>query len=421
MAAASRMALLACCSLLLPVTALGKTWHIAVDHSGDAPTIQAAIESCAEWDTILVGPGTYVENLNFLGKNLWAHSASGPELTIINGSTLAESAVRFITGELPTCVFEGFTVSGGSGHGDCGGGIYIDNSSPTIRNNIIQENHARFGGGVYVTSPSFNPALVSPLIDGNKISSNSAEQGGGLYAHYADAVITHNLFVGNNASYCGGGACLRSASPVLSFNQFRGNVAKLGGGLNVAYGSGNQATIVSFNLFAQNTATGDAVYGSGGGAAFQHVFVRIENNTFVENHGRSSTNGNAGGGLASTFSRNSEVIRNIIARNDGGGLYCRGDDFSFPTTYTDNLIWANTDQNFVNGDYGGCGELGDSWLIADPEFCGAGSGDYSVATTSPALGPGGPMGAFTEPGCGPVATRESTWGQLKARAWKPGH
>ena len=48
MAAASRIALVACLFVLLPIPALGKTWHITPDHSGDAPTIQAAIETSAE-------------------------------------------------------------------------------------------------------------------------------------------------------------------------------------------------------------------------------------------------------------------------------------------------------------------------------------------------------------------------------------
>src|SRR5262245_66380061 len=118
--------------VVLASSATAKTWHVAADHSGDAPTIQAAIESSIEFDTVLVAPGTYVENLNLLGKSLWVHSASGPEATILNGATRVESVVLFVTGEVSTCVFEGFTISGGSGHSKRGGGICIDNSSPTL-------------------------------------------------------------------------------------------------------------------------------------------------------------------------------------------------------------------------------------------------------------------------------------------------
>ena len=142
-------------ALLLPITASARTWHVAPSPPLDAPTIQAAIESCASGDTVLVAASTYFENINFLGKSICVRSASGPEATVINGSNVAESTVRFMTGETTYAVLEGFTITGGIGHflsddyssGNHGGGIYIDNSSPVIRNCVIRGNQAKFGGG----------------------------------------------------------------------------------------------------------------------------------------------------------------------------------------------------------------------------------------------------------------------------------
>ena len=65
----------------LPAAA-GKTIHVPADQ----PTIQAAINAASNGDTVLVSPGTYFENINFIGKAITVKSASGPAVTIIDGS-----------------------------------------------------------------------------------------------------------------------------------------------------------------------------------------------------------------------------------------------------------------------------------------------------------------------------------------------
>ncbi len=56
----------------------------------DFPTIQAAIDASASGDTVLVSPGTYVENV-LIERNLWVRSVQGPALTVIDGGAAARS------------------------------------------------------------------------------------------------------------------------------------------------------------------------------------------------------------------------------------------------------------------------------------------------------------------------------------------
>jgi parallel beta helix pectate lyase-like protein len=390
--------------LITPATA--KTWHVSANHTGDAPTIQAAIDSCQSADTVLVAPGAYYENISLLGKNIWVHSASGPEATFITSSNDMESVVRCIGGEPPDCILEGFTITGGKGHENYGGGIYIYNSSPRIRHNIIRQNQAQLGGGVCV-----NGDQSFPFLEDNTIADNNAALGGGLYVHFSEIDVTNNNFLNNKATARGGGICMYPVlgSPIISHNRIQGNEAVIGGG---AYIEGSdEAVTVTYNLFAGNKASGDPYYGAGGGATFLYVKPMITNNTFSQNQGPSGLQRGGALCLISIYYPG-EFTHNIITQSVSGAVACLH-GCPCPIKYSNNMLWSN-----VGGDFVGCANPDSTFVNADPQFCDPASGNYSVSSTSPALGPTGPIGAFPEPGCGPVPTRSSTWGSLKSRIWK---
>lgn len=142
--------------------------HVPTDQA----TIQGAIDVASDGNIVLVAPGTYNENIDFIGKAIEVMSAMGPSVTTINGGGNT-SVVQFHSGESASSVLSGFTVTNGAALGaevnqpSGGGGIDIEDCAPTILNNVVTGNTAcNGGGGIYVD-------FGSALIQGNTISENA--------------------------------------------------------------------------------------------------------------------------------------------------------------------------------------------------------------------------------------------------------
>ena len=214
----------------------------------DYETIQEGIDASTDGDTVLVQEGTYYENINFNGHNIVLGSlylTSGDTAyipqTIINGDS-SGSVVTFYSGENSAALLVGLTLTHGLAHQ--GGGIYCQESSPTISNNIITENTAAGnrgrGGGIYCEDSS-------PLIVDNIICNNSALEwdfgaGGGIYCKRGEPTIRNNLIVENEAltmlGEAGGGIACNYASATIINNTLCNNV--MGG---VVSGNGNNVLI----------------------------------------------------------------------------------------------------------------------------------------------------------------------------------
>src|SRR5271166_2334599 len=143
-------------------------WARVINVPGDRPTIQAGIDAASNGDTVRVSPGTYNENINFNGKEIQLISTGGPALTTIDGGNKAP-VVTFISGETPSALLSGFTLTNGTSTFDTGyngGGVFINNASPTISGNVITQNSTCGGGaGIAVLTGS-------PVIQNNNISNN---------------------------------------------------------------------------------------------------------------------------------------------------------------------------------------------------------------------------------------------------------
>jgi parallel beta-helix repeat protein len=412
----------------LPSPVSARTWNVFADGSGDAPTIQAGIDSAATGDTVFAQPGRFVENIDFVGKAVVVRG-SGSGISVLDGSSQPESCARFRTNETRASVLEGFTITGGTGSctvvGNCnyGGGIYALNAEPTIRENLITGNQVTdWGGGIYCASSR----PTSPLIESNTIEGNRAQRNAGGIAAGSGAVpiILNNIIQDNEATDGDGGGIwiwTNTDGAVVTQNEIVGNLAgDHGGGICAALNTTGVPVSMEFgyNLIVGNTARGTArVYSSGGGIWMGDVAAWTHHNTFARNEGQGPDSTWGGGGIAANNCGSSLIEQNIIALSTyGAGIRCTG---SGSPTIRNNLGWQNAGGH-------GSGLCATWWqsngnVIDDPHFCDMANGDFHVASNSGVMThPAGPLGAFFTPGCGPVSILPSTWGSLKAK-YSSGH
>ncbi len=269
-------------------------------------TIQGAINDCNNGDMVIVSPGTYYENINFLGKNI---TISGTEpddwniikATIIDGNKTG-SVVTFNNGETNEAVLEGFTIRGGYGSINLdfdsnllwGAGIYCYNSSPFISNNIITGNYS--------------------LAD---IENDLASYGGGISCLNSSAIITNNI-IKNNLAAAGGGIMSYSSTVIITNNVISNNSAAIGGGVVLLGG-----TLIN------NTITDNDADVAGGGMA-GNVYASFQEGNY-----------------------DCRVINNIIcnAKSGGGVYYLIYNGISYVTStelFRYNNVWNNQPQNYYN-------------------------------------------------------------------------
>ena len=261
--------------VLLATTCLFST---IINVPGDQPTIQAGIDVATDTDTVLVADGTYFENIDFIGKAITIASnflidgdESHIENTIINGSQPINpdygSCIMFISGENFNSVLNGFTITAGSGKYiqymwislNLGGGIYCENSSPSLENVTITGNSAWRGGGIHCTnsSPSLNNVTI---IDNSATGSEMpGGWGGGICCDINSSPSLVNVTITANSAYDGGGiCCYNNSSPSLENVTITGNTAAGPGGgiLCGVYASPSLVNVI---------ITGNTAAGPGGG------------------------------------------------------------------------------------------------------------------------------------------------------------
>ena len=205
-----------------------------IEIPAELATIAEALACAVDGDVILVGPGTYLESIDFAGRAITIESTDGPEATIIDGTGLETSIVLATGGEGDDSILRGFTLRNGTSGSTpikdpestegIGGALYCFQSSPTVEDCIFSANSADYGGAIFVRDGS-------PTIENCTFDSNSAGfDGGAIQLSISNADIDACIFSGNLAGRNGGALHMVEGAPRISDSTMFDNSAGVSGG-----------------------------------------------------------------------------------------------------------------------------------------------------------------------------------------------
>jgi hypothetical protein len=356
----------------LRISETGITLHVggcgSVVNVSAGQSIQAAIDGAAEGSLIIVGPGTYHENI-IMHKSvklqgwgagstmIYANPSPAERLAAWHAKVLSVLGTDpFMANEAPGIMVLGTALvtpfpAGGDPRIDGfnifgavqGGGIYVDTNAYnlTISNNEIRSSQGSNGGGITIGTdgvPSVNPNV---WVEYNRIVRNSGVFGGGgvtIYGGSDNYRIANNIITGNLTRWNGGGIVHSGlsnngliADNRITFNEvfFGAAIGGDGGGIFIGsdvangalpgglLGSGSGSVKVFRNLVQGNLAGA----GSGGGiraawingqdAALLPYTLEILNNIIVNN-----VAGYSAGGISLQDAVNAHIVNNTVANND---------------------------------------------------------------------------------------------------------
>ncbi|MEW6218264.1 MAG: choice-of-anchor Q domain-containing protein [Thermodesulfobacteriota bacterium] len=358
---------------------------ITVCASGcDYTSIQGAISSGStpSGAYILVKNGTYSENVNFGGKNVYVYSENGAANTTIQGAAGNNPVLTFSNGETASAVVDGFTIDNQFSGAEKDRGIFIsNNAAPTIKNCIVKghtpANNYNGGAGIHIDGGG---ATIDSCTIGDAVAPNSSRYGSGVYAANAGGAltITNSSLVSNQTIFMGGAIYLnnRSSTTTITGTTVSNNTAGQhaggiycansplvinsstieynstptnyeGGGLYLT-GAATTLTITGPTSISHNSSRhGPGIYANGIGT------VSVSDTTLNAN--TSSTG--MGGGMHLTAMTSSITVTNTAITNNstsaqGAGIYLSaGTSLTF--SLTNCTIDTNTVTNTAGSDGGG--------------------------------------------------------------------
>jgi hypothetical protein len=430
--------------LLFPFWVCGVSTAATIVVPSDAPSIASAVSIASTGDTVLVRPGTYLEEgiridepISILGDGYRdevvidggippippdttsificrAEDVVFANLRLVDGGSLWDGGSVLLTGSasIRNCVLERSGTEGSGGAIFCAPGSRLDVEDAVFGRSFTQYGH---GGAIFGEDASIRCVASTFELC-------SADNGGAIAATRSQVLIENCIFRENYAggefrsSWLGGAVYLNECDYTIQDCHFFGNVAS--NPFN-GYGSGGAAWLgggvgsITNCLFLQNRAA------AAGGAVRMRGQGVIQNCTFVGNGDADPTFGILGGHVA--VYGNPAIRANIFAdATDGAGFACGS---GAGPQLECNDFWNSPDPDFPT--FPGCAffsqgndSQGDNFS-ADPLFCDSAAEDFHLRAAShcaPGNSPGGCglVGAFGV-ACPANSVEEVTWGRIKAR------
>jgi hypothetical protein len=262
-----------------------------------------------------------------------------------------------------------------------------------IENNVVTNINTPSGLGQCIDLDGAGEVEWRHVVRGNRVSGCSYV--GIQLENVFESVVENNVITGGNAG-------------MIVINYDAGAGCKQGGETG-QYGDQNgdnncQGDITN-NVIRQNLITSSSNWGWGYGGIVNWFAggVRYWGNTISS----SSSAGNGGINIQGTSAqnRNTSIKSNIITQGNGAAV-CAS-DFGSITEDSNNLLYRNGGGKvYTLGT--GCGSdyslaefqaatgLGQNNLTSSPAFTNAGSGDYSLASNSPAIDTGSTVGTSAD-------------------------
>lgn len=276
-------------------------------------SIQDALDTSLQGDTVLVMPGTHYgsgEHLISINGNHNGIVLQGdnlnPSSVILSGDSLYDSIIQIdctTTGPIDsTMIISGFLFTDGNASADS------------------------FGGAIHTIH-------ASPLIQYSEFTQCTADNGGAIYSWKGAPLIRYCSFWDNDCSSAGGAVYLYTSEASISHCRFQDNVSWDDGGAVYCY---NCSPAVFNCLF-----TGNYAHDDGGGIycyAFSHPEISFC--TFFDNEVLYT-----GSAVYFRVSCSPELHHNIATGNSGPAFYIQ--DGGDPV-FSYNCVWGNPDGNYGN-------------------------------------------------------------------------